>query len=152
MIQNSLHNHTRSSRLSRQYADGGLSAGFPAPLLDHLASGVDLNRELIRHPSATVYARVEGDAMAGEGITAGDIIVIDRSLKPEHGDLAVCCLDGEFLLNRLCFIPGGGLRLFSSIAGCRPVQVGPDDDFMVWGVVTHTIKANRRRRKGTERW
>lgn len=27
----------------------------------------------------------------------------------------------------------------------RPIEVTPDNDFTVWGVVTYTIKANRRR-------
>lgn len=85
-----------SSALPLQYADAGVRAGFPSPAQDYISATIDLNKELIQHPASTFYARVEGDSMSGEGITEGDILVIDKSIEPEEGDLAVCCLDGEF--------------------------------------------------------
>ena len=33
-------------------------------------------------------------------------LVIDRSLEPANGDLAVCCLDGEFTLKRISLADG----------------------------------------------
>ena len=78
--------------------------------------------------------------------------MVDRSLEAEHGDLAVCCLDGEFTLKRLRFLPGGGIMLMPSNPRYRPIPVAPDADFKVWGVVVFTIKANRRRRRGAHLW
>lgn len=134
------------SHLSLAYADGGIRAGFPSPAQDYISETIDLNRVLVKHPSATFYARVTGDSMEEEGIADGDLLIIDKSLQAEHGDLAVCCLNGEFTLKRLRYCDGGArMQLMPSNRRYRPIDVTPDDDFMVWGVVTHTVKTNRRR-------
>ncbi len=134
------------------FADGGIRAGFPSPAQDYIMDSIDLNTTLIEHPAATFYAKVVGDSMCGEGIYEGDILIIDRSIEAEHGDLAVCCLNGEFTLKRLCLNHGDKIYLMPSNRKFNPIEVSRDDDFMVWGVVIYTIKANRRRRSGTERW
>lgn len=142
-----------STVLALDYADAGVRAGFPSPAQDYISQSIDLNRELIEHPASTFYARVYGDSMAGEGILEDDILVVDKAVEPEHGDLAVCCLNGEFTLKRLCFTQQGrGIRLMPSNSKYRPIEICEDDDFSVWGVVLYTIKANRRRRLGTDKW
>lgn len=57
----------------------------------------------------------------------------------------MCCLDGEFTLKRICFTSRDRIILMPSNRRYRPIEVTPDNDFTVWGVVTYTIKANRRR-------
>lgn len=132
-----------STVLPLPYADGGIQAGFPSPAQDYITETIDLNREIVRHPSATFYGRVRGESMKGEGICEGDILVIDRSLEPSDGDLTVCCLDGEFTLKRIRLEPGR-IWLVPSNETFDPILVTPDRQFEVWGVVTHTIKNNRR--------
>lgn len=134
-----------STSLELLYADGGIKAGFPSPAEDYINDTIDLNKHLISHPTATFYARVVGDSMIEEGIEENDLLVVDRSLEPEDGDLAVCCLDGEFTLKRIK-IDDRQILLVPSNHHYQPIVVAPDDDFTVWGIVTHTIKANRRRR------
>ena len=152
MISLQLYRIDLTTFLPLPYADGGVRAGFPSPAQDYMTESIDLNRELIEHPAATFYAKVVGDSMAEEGITEGDILVIDKSIEPEHGDLVVCCLDGEFTLKRLCLNRGNRIYLMPSNHRYRPIEVTTDNRFSVWGVVLYTIKANRRRRLGTERW
>ena len=141
-----------STKLRLAYADDGIRAGFPSPAQDYITVTIELNSTLIQHPAATFYAKVVGDSMCGEGITAGDILIIDRSLEAEHGDLAGCCLDGEFTLKRLCLNRGDKIYLMPSNRKYKPIEVSKDNDFMVWGVVIYTIKANRRRYLGYLRW
>ncbi len=141
-----------STILPLMFADGGVRAGFPSPAQDYITESIDLNRTLIRHPAATFYAKVVGDSMSGEGITEGDILIVDRSIEAEHGDLAICCLDGEFTLKRLCLNRGDRIYLMPSNRKYHPIEVTTESDFLVWGVVIYTIKANRRRRSGSERW
>lgn len=131
--------------LALPYADQGIQAGFPSPAQDYINEHIDLNSEIVRHPAATFYARVNGDSMIEEGIESGDLLVIDRSLEPADGDLAVCCLNGEFTLKRIRLTPGS-VRLVPSNEAFEPILVTPDDRFEIWGVVTHTIKNNRRPR------
>jgi SOS-response transcriptional repressor LexA len=39
--------------------------------------------------------------MQGAGLDDGDLLVIDRSLEPQHNKIAVCFIDGEFTVKRL---------------------------------------------------
>lgn len=134
-----------SSHLPLPYADQGIQAGFPSPAQDYIAESIDLNHELIHHPAATFYGRVSGDSMIGEGIEEGDILVIDRSLEPGDGDLAVCCVDGDFTLKRIS-LRDGQVWLIPSNEAFDPILVTPDCRFEVWGVVTYTIKQYSRKR------
>ena len=63
-----------SSSLPLPYADEGIRAGFPSPAQDYMEQAIDLNKELIKHPSSTFYGRVVGDSMKDEGIEEGDIL------------------------------------------------------------------------------
>ncbi len=120
-------------------ADGGIRAGFPSPAQDYLESGIDLNRELVKNPSSTFFGRVSGDSMAGAGIEDGDLIVIDKSILASEGDIAVCFVDGEFTLKRI-HIENDFVWLVPENPKYRRIKVTPDQNFMVWGVVTYSIK------------
>lgn len=120
-------------------ADGGIRAGFPSPAQDYLESGIDLNKELVKNPSSTFFGRVSGDSMAGAGIEDGDLIVIDKSISASEGDIAVCFVDGEFTLKRI-HIENDFVWLVPENPKYRRIKVTPDQNFMVWGVVTYSIK------------
>lgn len=139
-----------SSHLPLPYADGGIQAGFPSPADNYITESIDLNKELVRHPAATFYGRVSGDSMIEEGIEPGDILIIDRSIEPDSGDLAVCCIDGEFTLKRIK-LEKNRVWLIPSNEMFDPILVTPENEFSVWGVVTHTIKAYRRKRRSSKR-
>ena len=127
-------------------AEATVHAGFPSPAQDYMSGGIDLNRELVRHPEATFYVRVSGDSMRDAGISDGDTLVVDRSLLPYDGATAVCCLDGEFLVRHLRFSgngPGGkpqSIVLEAANPSYKPIKTGPGVDFSVWGIVTWIIK------------
>jgi hypothetical protein len=53
----------RGVRLSRPLVEWRVPAGFPSPAQDEIAGRIDLNRDLVKHPLATLYVRVEGDSM-----------------------------------------------------------------------------------------
>ena len=84
--------------LSLPFANGGIKAGFPSPAQDYLEEALDLNQELISNPMATFYGRVKGDSMIDAGVEDGDILVIDRSIEAQSGDMVVGYLDGECTL------------------------------------------------------
>ena len=79
----------------------GISAGFPSPADDFKEIRISLDRELVKNKEATFYAKVSGDSMVDAGLDDGDLLVIDRSLNPENGKIAVCVLDGEFTVKRI---------------------------------------------------
>ena len=128
------------------FVDEGIRAGFPSPAQDYLEQTIDLNRELIRHPATTFYGRVVGDSMKDEGIEEGDVLIIDKSLDVQDNDLVVCFIDGEFTLKRIK-IDTDIIWLVPSTPDYALIKVTAENDFMVWGVVTYTIKKNRRKRR-----
>ncbi len=121
------------------YVDGGISAGFPSPALDFMDLKIDLNKYLIKHPSATFYGRVKGSSMKNAGIDDGDLLIIDKSLYPKNNDIAVCVIDGEFTAKRIR-LTKNELWLIPENEAYTAIQVTEDNDFVIWGIVTHVIK------------
>lgn len=70
--------------------------GFPSPAQDYVEQRIDLNSLLVSHPSSTYFIRVSGDSMIDGGISDGDMLVVDSSIKAEHGDIIVAAISGEF--------------------------------------------------------
>ena len=134
------------SHLPLPYADEGIRAGFPSPAQDYMELAIDLNKELIKHPTSTFYGRVVGDSMKDEGIEEGDILVIDKSLELMDDDLAVCFIDGDFTVKRVRRESDAAWLVPSNVK-YPPIKVTKDNEFMVWGIVTYTIKKNRRKRQ-----
>lgn len=116
-----------------------VAAGFPSPADDYESLKLDLNRELIKNPASTFYARVSGLSMVDEGINDGDLLVIDKSLDPHDGCLAVCYIDGEFTLKRFERHNGYGL-LMPANKDFHPIKVTAENNFVIWGIVTYIIK------------
>ncbi len=131
-----------STELELPMAGVNISAGFPSPAEDFEELPLDLNKALIKHPAATFYARVKGTSMRDAGILEGDILVIDKSLDPKSGDIAVCFLDGEFTVKRIEHIDGS-LYLMPANEEYKPIRISEESDFQVWGIVTFVIHKAR---------
>ena len=125
-------------------AQDGIHAGFPSPAQDYMEGVIDLNKELVKHPVATFYGRVVGDSMIDAGVNEGDVLVIDKSLEPRDGDMAVCFIDGEFTLKYISF-KNKELWLVPANKKYKPIQVTEYYDFTIWGIVTYVIKNVRSR-------
>ncbi len=122
-----------------QFFEGRVQAGFPSPAQGEYADTIDLNRALITNPSATFCARVIGNSMVDAGINEGDLLIIDRSLTPHNGSIAVCFIDGDFTVKRLS-VREEGVFLTPANADFPEMAVPEDSNFQVWGVVSHIIK------------
>lgn len=139
-------------------ATEAVHAGFPSPATDYMDGVIDLNKELVRHPESTFYGRVAGDSMIDAGVFEGDILVIDKSLEPQEGDMAVCFVDGEFALKYISFhdpgtpsrhsgkaqssyniLPHREMWLLPANKTYKPVHVTESNDFTIWGTVTYVI-------------
>ncbi len=92
--------------------------GFPNAAIDSSLQGLDLNTLLIEHPVSTYFMRIRSNSWQQHGIQRGDIVVIDKALKPKPNDLVVCWHDGEFMISPLHALL---------------------EDSVVWGVVRSVI-------------
>jgi len=117
----------------------GIRAGFPSPAEDFTEPTLDLNHYVIKNPASTFYARITGDSMQDASIQDGDIVVIDKSLEPTNGSIAVCFIDGEFTLKRIS-IETDRVWLMPANSEFKPIEVTAENHFVVWGIVTYVIK------------
>ncbi len=122
-----------------------IKAGFPSPAQDYVENGIDLNRELVKNPSSTFFGRARGNSMEGAGIYDGDLLVIDKSIEPYEGAVAVCFIDGEFTLKRIHFEREAGhvtaVWLMPENEAFSPIKVTQENQFVIWGTVTHSIRS-----------
>tara|TARA_B100000809_G_scaffold62501_1_gene59273 strand:- start:1720 stop:2169 length:450 start_codon:yes stop_codon:yes gene_type:complete len=135
-----VYNSNTTINLSLQLVENGISAGFPSPADDFLDASIDLNKTLIKNKDATFYGRVKGDSMIGGGLSDGDLLIIDKSIEPKNGKIAVCFIDGEFTVKRIK-IEKELIWLIPENKNYQPIKVTADNDFVIWGIVTNVIKA-----------
>jgi len=129
----------QEKELSLPLAGNPVHAGFPSPAENYMENKLDLNRALVKNPSATFYARVSGESMVDDGIDNDDLLIIDRSVAPYDGCLAVCFLDGEFTLKRIK-TDNAGILLVPANKKYKAIRVKDGNDFRIWGVVKYIIK------------
>ena len=120
-------------------AEEGISAGFPSPADDFKEIRISLDKELVKNKEATFYARVDGDSMIGAGLEDGDLLVIDRSLNPENGKIAVCLVDGEFTVKRIKK-EKNKLYLKPENKKYKPIELKEENELIIWGIVEYVIK------------
>ena len=125
--------------LGQWLVEQGISAGFPSPADDFKEVRISLDKELVKNKEATFYARVSGDSMIGAGLEDGDLILIDRSLRPENNKIAVCFLDGEFTVKRI-ILKDKELYLKPENKKYKPIEMKDENELIIWGVVTYVIK------------
>lgn len=117
----------------------GISAGFPSPADDFKEVRISLDNELVTNKEATFYARVSGDSMIGAGLDDGDLLVIDRSLNPENGKIAVCLVDGEFTVKRIKK-EKDKFYLIPENKKYKTIEIKEENELIVWGMVKYVIK------------
>ena len=117
----------------------GATGGFPSPADGYADIALDLNKELVRNPSSTFFARVEGGSMHYDGIDDGDLLVIDKSVKPYDKCMAVCVVNGDFILKKIQF-ENNKIHLIAADENTKPIIVNTEDNITIWGVVRYAIK------------
>ena len=131
------------------YYPEGIRAGFPSPATDYEEESIDLNTELIHHRDATFFARVKGDSMIDAGYIPGDLLVIDRALEPQDGDVVIAYVDGGFTIKELDLSQKdkGVIWLVPHNDAYERIKITPEQTGIIWGVVTYCIHRSSRKRK-----
>ena len=73
-------------------------AGLPFTPETQPTSQMDLEKYLIEHPTSTYFVKVKWDSMRDAGIIEWDIVILDRSLRPNNGNIVIASLDGDVTL------------------------------------------------------
>jgi DNA polymerase V len=117
-------------------------AGFPSPATDYCERKLDLNELCIKKPAATYFVRAQGDSMIDAGIFPGDVIVVDRSIDANHGDIVIASFNGELLIKKLETNPT--TRLVPMNSQHDPIIVPEETDLEIFGVATTVIHSLRK--------
>jgi DNA polymerase V len=118
-----------------QMAAGEVQAtGMASPAQGYEGKTLDFNRLLVKNPSATFVMRMESDDMAGKGIPAGSMLVVDRAIEPRSGALVVLAYGGRFLCREMR--REGQKAIFSN--GRREIVLSPRE-FELFGAVRAVI-------------
>lgn len=115
-----------------------VAIGFGSPARDSGVTRLDLNDVLIRNQQATFLMRVSGDAMSGDGIGPGDLVLVDRSVEAQSGHVVIAVVEHEFLCRRL--VREGGVPALRANYG-DDIVPREGEELRVWGVVTTVIKS-----------
>jgi len=129
---------------------GRVEAGFPSPADDFIERSLDLNEQLIANPIATFFMRASGHSMTGAGINDGDLLIVDRSITPSHGNIVIAVIDGGLTVKRLTKL---GTRASLTPEPNKldqgkysPIDIGEETNVTIWGVVAwsiHNLKCTR---------
>lgn len=118
-------------------------AGFPSPAADHIEKHISLD-ELFEIRAPHVYlVKIEGDSMQGAGIYCGDLVIVDRSVYAEHGDIVIAALNSEPVCKRLHML-GNDVMLKSENSKYPPRYVMEGDELVIWGVVKYSVRDHAR--------
>lgn len=120
--------------------EAGIS-GFESPAAEYKELGLSLDQLLISHPNATFIGQASGESMVDVGIFDGDLLIVDRSLSVNNGDVIVANYNGCFVCK---IIDKQQARLLSASKNHSPVKISPEDDFQVEGIVTRSIRLHQK--------
>lgn len=114
-------------------------AGLPAAANESTHEQVSLDSFLISNPTCTVLFRVRGESMTGAGIFDGDLLVVDRSIEPAHGQVVVAAINHEMTVKRL-YKKAGEVKLQAANPQFKDITFAESDEVSVWGVVTFSLR------------
>lgn len=117
-------------------------AGFPSPASDYCERKLDLNELCISKPAATYFVRAQGDSMIDAGIFPGDVLVVDRSIDAQHGDVVIAEFNGELTVKKLETTPT--IRLVPMNKHHTPLLIPEGSHLEIFGVVTSSIHSLRK--------
>lgn len=115
-------------------------AGFPSPAQDYVEAELDLNDYCITRKSSTFFVRAIGDSMSDIGLRSGDLMIVDKAERAQHGDIVIAEVEGEFTVKRLLLHPRIALQPMNPT---YPTLYPEPEHLEIFGVVTAFVHKTR---------
>lgn len=115
-------------------------SSFESPAGEYTELRLSLDEHFLK-PS-TFIGRASGNALIGIGIFNDDYLLIDRAEEPRHMDLVITNFNGQFLCR---LFDMHNKRLISACDNHPPIDINPDDSFIIEGVVKTSLRCHRAR-------
>jgi DNA polymerase V len=93
---------------------------------------------MVKHPAATFYIKVNGESMQDANIHSGDILIVDRAIKPKPKSIVVARIESNFTVKRL-IKRRARYYLAPENPSFKPIDITGNQDVEIWGVVTFII-------------
>lgn len=127
----------------RPLAGFWVHAAFESPGTDYEEDRISLDNYVSDHPNAVYYIKVDGDCLEYSGIESGDLLVVDKSLKPQNGDVIIGVLNDQYVL--ACYLEFNDRKyLMPDNPKYQPHLINEYDRFTIEGVIPHTILNQRK--------
>jgi len=112
--------------------------GFPSPALDYQEDRISLDKEIIQHPNATYFMRMDGLSMVSAFIPPGALLVVDRSLIPKNMDIVIATVGGEFMAR---YLRKNDVKAWLVPANSKMQEqlITPELAVTIWGVVIAVV-------------
>lgn len=120
---------------------GSVQAGFPSPAEEALCDVISMDEYLIIRPESSFLLRVSGDSMIGEGIMEGDLVIAEKGLEPNNGDVVIAEVDGEWTMK---YFRKQGKQIVLEAANPKYPDIKPKSELKLGGIVTAVIRKYRK--------
>jgi len=120
---------------------GSVQAGFPTIAEESLSDTISLDEFLIKNRESTYVLTVRGDSMKNAGIIEGDLVLADRKVRPEVGNIVIANVDGEYTMKYLRIRNG---RYFLEAAHEQYPNIYPKEDMSIQAVVVGIVRTYRK--------
>lgn len=89
-------------------------------------------------PQNFFLVRVNGESMLDIGINNGDLLIVETNNSPQKGQVVIASLNGEMLVKKFEII-NEKVYLISANKRFLPIEIFPDEQFQIHGIVRHVI-------------
>nr|WP_278399422.1 S24 family peptidase [Hafnia paralvei] len=79
--------------------------------------------------------------MTGAGIFDGSLLLVDSSIRPQHNDIIIACLGGEFTVKR--YVTHPRTMLLAENHAYPPIELYEREELETFGVVKFVINEAR---------
>jgi repressor LexA len=119
---------------------GVIKAGYPTPANPPVDDSIDFYEYLLSTPSEMFSLTVRGDSMIDEGIHDGDIVIVEKGVEPQNGDIVAACIDGEWTVK---YFHKENNQIILKPANAAYPPIKPNESLLIGGVVASVIRKYR---------
>jgi len=117
---------------------GRIHAGEPSLLPENRKGFITMDRRFLQADDV-FFLRVQGSSMKGRGILDGDYVLVAPSTSSRDGDVIAARIGDEATVKTLTH-RGTTIVLEPANDDDQPIEIGPQDDFSVLGVVAGVFR------------